>query len=193
MNHAFIHTCTVQTRAKKQQLYFDNGTAAFSAAETVTGTGSHATGVVDRFVVETGAWGGGDSAGYLILINVTGTFEDNDVLTSTGGAAIATGANADYKNQHEEFEYYWVNSITSVPCRFFWITRRQRVLEIGESPIKILMCWLPPVAAIVEDEYRIYSTQLGFVGTFDIVSPKPITTQFATPHHYECELTKVPG
>lgn len=73
-------------------LNFDAGTAGFVEGETVTGAGG-ATGVciVDG-VLESGSYGGGDAAGYLVIYNVSGTFVDDEALTgSSAGAATADG------------------------------------------------------------------------------------------------------
>ena len=60
---------------------FDDGVAAVSAGETITGATSGATAeaLVDA-VLETGSYGGGDAAGYLAVSEVSGTFLDNEML-----------------------------------------------------------------------------------------------------------------
>ncbi len=62
-------------------LEFDQGTAAVSEGDTVTGATSGAEGkaLIDG-VVESGSYGGGDADGYLVLTDVTGTFQDNENL-----------------------------------------------------------------------------------------------------------------
>lgn len=57
------------------ELEFDTGTIEIAEGSTVTGATSGATGVVDRVVLETGTFAGGDAAGRLILSTVTGTFQ----------------------------------------------------------------------------------------------------------------------
>ncbi len=62
-------------------LNFDTGTAAIAEGNTVTGATSAATGkALIAGVVETGTYGGGNAAGYLVLTNVSGTFQDNEAL-----------------------------------------------------------------------------------------------------------------
>lgn len=190
MNHSFIHVCTIQLRMKKQKLSFDAGTVAFTLGETVTGAGG-ATGTVDRMVLESGAWSG-SAVGYVVLSSVVGTFaNDESLVGSVTGRATVNGVNTDYKNSYGEFEYYWGAAYSDVPCKFFTITRRQRVMDAGEFTQIVVMCWIPPVCAIAEDAYRIYSAQVPFTGTFEIKAAKPITTQAVSVHHYECELLRV--
>jgi len=72
-------------------LDFDAGTAAFSVGQIVTGTTSTATGEVLVVTVTSGSWAGSDAAGYLVLFNVSGTFQNNEAITSSGGAATVNG------------------------------------------------------------------------------------------------------
>lgn len=67
------------------RLPFDGGTASFAGGETVTGGTSGAAGSVFR--VE-----GNETAGVLLLSNVSGTFEDDEDITSAAGAAVVNGA-----------------------------------------------------------------------------------------------------
>jgi hypothetical protein len=62
-------------------LEFDAGSAAITSGQTVTGATSGATGVaLQDAVVSSGSYGGGDAAGYLVLWNVVGTFQDDENL-----------------------------------------------------------------------------------------------------------------
>jgi len=69
------------------ELAYDGGTAAFNIGSTVTGGTSNATGII--------AWVTGTvTEGTLQLVNVTGTFQDDEVLADDGGApgaAVAQG------------------------------------------------------------------------------------------------------
>lgn len=73
---------------------FDAGTAAFSEGETLTGGTSGATATIERVVHQTGTWAGTDADGYLVLSGVSGTFSDNETITSAAGSATANGADA---------------------------------------------------------------------------------------------------
>lgn len=84
-------------------LNFDAGSAAISEGDTVTGATSGATGVaLTDPVVESGSYGGGDAAGFLVLTNVVGDFEDDENLQVGGvtkcvanGEATENGADND--------------------------------------------------------------------------------------------------
>lgn len=66
-------------------LHFDAGTATIAEGATVTGGTSGATGkALIAAVVSSGSYGGSDAAGYLVLTNVNGTFQDNEALKVSG-------------------------------------------------------------------------------------------------------------
>ncbi len=74
-------------------LDFDAGTDAMSAGDILTGDPSGATGelLIDA-VIESGSYGGNDAAGYNVLVNVTGTFVNNEALdVSAAQKATADG------------------------------------------------------------------------------------------------------
>jgi hypothetical protein len=84
-------------------LNFDAGVAAITEGQTVTGATSSASGkaLIDA-VVETGSYVGTDAAGYLVLTNVTGTFQNNENLqvaavtkSVANGLAVEEGADND--------------------------------------------------------------------------------------------------
>ena len=63
-------------------LEFDIGTEEFTADATLTGQASGATALIDEVTVNSGSWAGGDAAGFLSLSNVSGTFEENEIIPS---------------------------------------------------------------------------------------------------------------
>lgn len=72
---------------------FDQGSAAISEGDAVTGATSSATGkaLIDA-VVTSGSYGGGDAVGYLVLTAVTGTFADDENLqVSAATKCVADG------------------------------------------------------------------------------------------------------
>lgn len=84
-------------------LDFDVGVGAITEGQTVTGATSAATGkaLIDA-VVTSGSYGGGNAVGYLVLTNVTGTFQDNENLqvsavtkSQADGLAVELGASND--------------------------------------------------------------------------------------------------
>jgi hypothetical protein len=74
---------------------FDAGTTAFTEGDTVTGGTSSATATIERVVVESGDWSSNDADGYLVLSNVSGTFQDNETITDgASGSATSDGADS---------------------------------------------------------------------------------------------------
>lgn len=74
-------------------LRFDTGSTAVVEGNTLTGATSGATGIVlADWTVETGTTGGGDAAGYIVLGEVAGTFQDDeDLQVSSSTVAVADG------------------------------------------------------------------------------------------------------
>ncbi len=82
---------------------FDAGTAAISEADIVTGGTSSATGeALFAAVVSSGSYAGNDAVGYVVLTNVTGTFQNDEALkvsavskSTSNGLATEKGALTD--------------------------------------------------------------------------------------------------
>jgi hypothetical protein len=74
--------------AASRQIAYDGGTAAFTVGETLTGGTSTATGTIASVQGDT-------TSGTLWLTGVSGTFQDDEAITSAAGAAVADGADAD--------------------------------------------------------------------------------------------------
>lgn len=78
---------------------FDNGDTAIAAGDTVVGGTSGAFGEAEvDATLQSGSYGGGDAAGYIVLRAVTGTFVDTEDLevSSTKVAEAASGPSAVY-------------------------------------------------------------------------------------------------
>jgi hypothetical protein len=189
MNHAFKHKCTIQTRARKQKLLYDGGTVAPVAGQTIEGGSTGAHGLIEELILSSGTWVGHDAAGYMVLSYVEGVFIDNEMLsTPEGGAAIANGANTDYKNLEGEYDYYWVDDATETRCKLFWKTLYARVLDTGEAPSKTLILWLPGSKPVRVHENRVATTETAMEGQYDLSTAIPIGGQARAPHHFECTL-----
>lgn len=192
MNHALIHRCNIETRRTKQKLSFDTGSVAFVVGETVIATDSGAEGLIERLVLETGTWVGGTAAGYMVLKDVRGQFiDDEGITTNDNGVAVVNGVNIDFENAHGELERYWDVAQESIRCKLYFSSKRVRILEAGENPVRSLMCWLPANAVVDEHDYRIITSQAGFEGNYNILSAMPRYAQHSRPTHYEVELDKV--
>lgn len=65
-------------------LNFDTGDISTPVTDGfVTGVTSGATGKVERAVLTSGSWAGGDAVGYLVVLTLTGSFTDDEALTMT--------------------------------------------------------------------------------------------------------------
>ena len=72
-------------------IQFKDGTAQFEEGQTITGTTSLATADIVRIINLTGTYSGNDAAGYLVLDEVSGTFQNDELITSATGSAKADG------------------------------------------------------------------------------------------------------
>jgi len=91
-----------------QHLVFTSGgTAAVAVGDTVEGATGGATATVDRVTLTSGTWAGGDAAGSLFVSSISGTFESENLDTTTQ-ANIATIAAA-----HADFYYADVLTVSA--------------------------------------------------------------------------------
>lgn len=111
---------------------FANGDTAISAGDTVTGgtSGAYGQAEVDA-TLESGSYGGGDAAGYIVLRGVTGTFVDTEDLEVSAAkvAEAASGPSAVYSID-------WMNGTWVGAGGFYWdpvnqiISRREGAEDI---------------------------------------------------------------
>lgn len=66
-------------------LNFDSGSEEPSPGDTITGQTSGNSGVLQRVIVTSGTWVGGDAAGTLFFSDTDGAFSDNEALDISGG------------------------------------------------------------------------------------------------------------
>lgn len=93
-------------------LNYDAGSAAIAVDDVVTGATSSATGkVLVAQVIETGTIGGGDAAGYLVLTDVSGTFQDNENLqVSAVTKAVANGTATERGADNDTDDSTWLRA-----------------------------------------------------------------------------------
>ncbi len=91
---------------QKDLTFTSGGTTEPSVNDILVGATSGAKGVVVSKVVTSGSWGSGDAAGFLILRNLSGTFEaeDVDVVGGTSNVLTASGAQTFSTHESEESE-----------------------------------------------------------------------------------------
>ena len=66
------------------RINYDTGTAAFTVGATITGGTSGATATITRVVGDT-------TSGYILVGTITGTFQDNEIISGGGGSASVNG------------------------------------------------------------------------------------------------------
>ncbi|MEQ9131101.1 MAG: hypothetical protein RJQ08_13665 [Salinisphaeraceae bacterium] len=100
------------SKASYWVIQFDAGQAAIAEDDTVTGATSGASGraVIDA-VVESGSYGGSDAAGYVVLTNVSGTFQDNENLqVSAATKVVADGVAVERGAGNDTDDATWIQS-----------------------------------------------------------------------------------
>lgn len=93
-----IHSCTILRNMQDQRLGFSMGADGFTVSKILLGSVSEAEGTIKSVVLTSGVWSLGSAVGYLILSNVSGTFEPGEGLEELtipggqGGTAIVSGS-----------------------------------------------------------------------------------------------------
>lgn len=160
--------CTIQKRYKKQKFSYTGGTGAPAVGQTVTGGTSLNTAVISKL-----------GTNYMVLKDLSGSFTNGENISTTTFSGKLS-SQTDYENQYGEFEYYWSDDQTSVPCRFGYAGNDKKGVFIHETgqlldlPVKVV---LPDTIALTRaqdtwaTEYRITTTASGFSGTYQILTP----------------------
>lgn len=93
-------------------LHFTDGTASITAGQTVTGATSGAMGkALINAVVSGGTLGAGNAVGYLVLTDVTGTFDDGEALkVATVTKCIADGSATERGATNDDDDTTWLRS-----------------------------------------------------------------------------------
>jgi len=180
----YIHLCTIQKRNRSQKMTYTAGTGTAAVGQTVTGATSHNTAVIRTL-----------ATGYIIATTISGTFTPGETL-STATWSATLGTQTDYLNSSGEFEYYWSDDQISVPCRFFTDTGPTVVIGPGQFEEMSTKLMLPATTTIDSLDYRVYTTQAGFAGTYRIKGSVHSLYGFQSGtviHHRECELAELPS
>lgn len=111
-------------------LAYDGGTAGFAVGETVTGGTSSASAVIVKVI-------GDATSGTLWIGDVTGgPFQDNEAITSAGGAAVANGA--------EDALFGALTGVAASSLSFNW-AYKNRLFYIEKNSLN---AWYLPVDSI---------------------------------------------
>jgi hypothetical protein len=154
----------------------------FTATKTLTGATSHATAVI----VSTGS----AASGTLVLHTVSGTFQDNELLSDNNtvpGAAVANGTVQDYMNSSGQLVY--TTTDTTVSCRFGMQMEAQQGLPgmFVATPRVVL-----PAGTVVNEGDTIVSTVTGYYGSYRINSIKQVYEAAQNSvSHITCELVAI--
>jgi hypothetical protein len=177
-----IHSATLHQLQQNFTLGYDGGTAVFTAGKTLTGATSHATAII----VSTGA----QASGTLTLHTITGTFQNDEVLSDnngTPGAAVVNGTIAEAFDTNGELAYTDVTA--TVSCRF---VAPQESMRVGGRNVPYIVSSprvLLPAGTAVNEGDTLTSTVLGFAGTFRINSVKQTyEAAQAAVSHITCEI-----
>lgn len=183
--------CTLQKRTQKQKLSYDTGSTIFHVGNTLTGAHSHATAFIE-FVDGTA------SSGTLKLSAITGIFENDEAIVDNGGtpgSAKVNGVISNWLSSGNQPDYYWANDQVDVPCLFSTVQGDITVLDAGEYTNINTALLLSPNVTVNRRDYRVVSTQLGYVGTFQIIGPMNAPYRRSggmfTIDHYELMLKEI--
>lgn len=156
-----VHSCYLHTF--DQKLSYDGGSVIFEVGELCAGATSHATGTVKSV-------SGNATSGYLVLSNVSGTYQNDETLAGSGitpGAAVANGANSTYTDAYGKKTQ--TASTTATSCRFVNVKAPSGETEYGWTG-RFPSVQLPAGTPLSVGQ-RLTSTDTGFTGTYEIQWP----------------------
>ncbi len=188
-----IHTCTILARLFKQELYFTSGSAAFTAGEVVTGANG-ATITVDLIAVVAGSWDAGTAVG-TIVGRPSGTFVEDEVITSERGRAAAAGPAEDYELGLGSKTPTWQPLHANEPCYAYYPKGGRRYLKAVEGETQSFNPWIvlrPTVSLGEGHDRRITTSSPSFAGTYAIGEVRSYDTEDG-PDHIEAELVLDPN
>lgn len=170
-----IHSATLHhNNGNKQALTFTTPTGTATAGQTVTGTASHATAVIDTV------------ASPMVVKTVVGAFTPGETISTPSWSATLVSQD----------EYFDINgnmvpdlTDTTVSCRF---SNPRESMRIGNRSVPYIVSTptiVLPAGTNVHESDTLTSTETGFTGTFTINSVK-MTYEAATKtvSHITCEI-----
>jgi hypothetical protein len=176
------HTATARRVIQKYSLKYDGGTTVFTAGATLSGVTSHATATIFST--------GSAASGTLVIYNITGTFQNNEVLVDNGGtpgAAVADGTTSITLDSYGQPST--TTETSTISCRFFGLAETDMStgkVIYGQDNLAVML----PTTANVDDGDTLTSTDVGYADTFRIVELKPAYS-LGTIHHYTSRLARV--
>jgi hypothetical protein len=186
-----IDSCMIDdVEVVDQRLHFDTGTSEFTIGKTVTGSVSHAYGIIKNLVKESGDWTLGTAVGYLVISLVIGTFVNDEILIDDGTAPGSATAFKTVENNVDDYNVPTTTiSTTTTPCRFASPRGGMQRYESGDHVSSLPMVILPATVSVSEGK-KLVTTTPGFAGTYTIRSIKSRRSNTGT-HHITCDIEKV--
>jgi len=193
-----IHSCNVLRSTQDQKLEFTSGSAVFTVGALLRGSDSDATGTVKSASLESGSWAAGDAAGYLILSNVSGTFQASEAISDErGGASFASGPAEPHTNGVGTPQF----TTTSTPysCRFSQANKSGGTITSqgsGDYIVSEPLLFLPGEAVVQEGDLITSSTP-GYNKTYRVMHVETLYELFKNSSgeyeidHIEAELKAV--
>ena len=175
------HTATARRLVLTFNLKYKSGTAVFTAGKTLTGATSHATATI----LSTGS----AASGTLVIFNISGNFQDNELLSDDGtipGAATADGVTSGTLDSYGQLSTTPVTS--SIACRFFKTVVSNPVSgKVIYSEDDLHVMYGPGTDLHLGD--TLTGTDTGYAFTFTVSEVMPAYA-LATLHHYTAKLTR---
>ena len=179
------HTATARRLVLTYNLKYDGGSTVFTAGKTLTGATSHAYATI----LSTGS----AASGTLVIYNIVGTFENNEVLSDDGtvpGAAVADGTVTETLDSYGQLSKTPITS--TVSCRFNAtilgsMTSNPQTGKVTYSEDDLHVMYGPGTDLHLGD--TLTSTDTGYAFTFSVSEVKPAYA-LGTLHHYTAKLTR---
>ncbi|BAW29904.1 hypothetical protein SAMN02910340_02094 [Methanosarcina thermophila] len=192
-----IHTCNILSSTQDQKLSFESGSSAFLEEDLLIGVASGAKGTIKEIVLESGSWTAGDAAGYLILSNVSGTFQEGETIHDEHeGTSLASGPAEPVTNGVGTPQLTTTSNPSS--CRFSQASRSGGIqsLESGDYIVSEPLLFLPPETVIQEGDI-VTSNVHGYEGPYKVLHVEVLYELFMNASgeyeidHLEVELKAV--
>jgi hypothetical protein len=175
------HIATARRLILTYDLKYDGGSAVFTAGATLSGVTSHATATI----LSTGS----AASGTLVIYNITGTFQNNEVLADNGtipGAAVADGTVSITLDSYGQQSKTPVTS--SISCRFFNTIASNPVtgeVTYGQDDLRVMY---PPGTDLLLGD-TLTGTDTGYAFTYTVSEVKSAYA-LETLHHYTAKLVR---
>lgn len=180
------HTATVRRMVLTYNLKYDEGKWPFATGRTLTGLTSHASATILS--------AGGFESGTLVIYNIVGTFQNNEVICDDGpisGGAVVDGVVSQTLDAYGQPSKTSTTSTT--PCRFSasllgGLISNLRVGEVNYSQDNLHVL-IPPTVTIDEGD-TLTSVNTGYANTYLVDEVKPAYALEAL-HHYTAKVSRL--